>query len=90
MRRPRIRGLAADRARYAVGKQAVLIGDGGNDAQHEFILHREAVIGLERAIVSFGPDVRARSLVDELDGEAQRGTRLPEATFHHIARLPGG
>ena len=77
--------LAAQRLAHAARQNAVLIGDGGDDARNEVILQRENLSGLKVAFIVLGPEVSAAGRIDKLHGEAQLGSRLAEAALHHVA-----
>src|SRR5690606_11426216 len=61
-----------------------LRGDGADDAGGHLVLQLEDVA--ERALIAFGPDVRAARSVDQLAGDAHAARRLAHAAFQQIAR----
>ena len=78
--------LATQHFAHTARQNAVLIGNGGYDAWDKIILQIEDRVGSERALIRLRPQMGCRNCVRELYRQAQLTARLPQATFHHIAR----
>ena len=78
--------LLPDRRADASRQDAVLVGDGRNDARDELILQGEDLFRAKGAVEGLRPEVRPARGVDELHGQANRRTNLAKAALHHVAR----
>ena len=65
-------------------EHAEAIGACGYDARNQIVLQFERCFGIERAIVRFGPEMRAVRCVDELHRDAQFRPCLAQIPLHHV------
>ena len=66
------------------------VGQRGHDSGSEIVLQREDVLRLEGAIVGLGPQMGGGVRVDQLGRHTERGARLTEGSFDHVAGAEPG
>ena len=85
VRGQRLRVPIAERLAHGARQDAVHVGDSRDDPRNKVVLQLEDSLRRERPGVGLGPQVGAADGVDQLRGDAQRASRLAQASLHHVA-----